>query len=209
MDAFDLVGLIWPFVITLGFNLGLMLVLKKHDTAHEQHIFTFFIVGIVIFFLCYSLKSFDLNLGMAIGLFAIFGIIRYRTEALSPQVISYLFATIGISAINALGGGVMGWTELLIVNSLVLLCIFLAERFFLNWNDKSGTPVQKVAPQPKAVELQKCNLVLPLEGEPLKVRIQQSVESLQNELGIQVKSYRIARVDHSLNTVQIQLMYED
>lgn len=111
MIEFGILELIIPLGITLLFYIALMLILKRYDTHHHQHIFTFFIVSIIIFFLCYSLKSFDLNMGMAIGLFAIFGIIRYRTEALSPQIISYLFASIGIAVINALAGVEMDWTD--------------------------------------------------------------------------------------------------
>ncbi|GIR99599.1 MAG: hypothetical protein CM15mP102_04200 [Flavobacteriales bacterium] len=54
-------------------------------------------ISLIVFFLCFTLKNFDLNLGMALGLFAIFGIIRYRTQPLQTEEMTYLFITIGMA----------------------------------------------------------------------------------------------------------------
>lgn len=202
MLVFDLTGLFFPLLVTLVFNICLMIILRNHDTNHHEHIFTFFIVGMVIFFLCFSLKSFDLNMGMAIGLFAIFGIIRYRTEALSPQVISYLFATIGISVINSLAGAEMGWTELIFVNIVVLISILLAEKFFLK---NRAEPSQEVKPQ--IIEQEKCTFILPLEDGPQEASIQQAVNQMENNLGIQVQSHRITKIDFQMQFIQLQIFY--
>jgi hypothetical protein len=203
MVEFNLIALIFPLIITLLFNAGLMIILKKHDTEHHQYIYTFFIVSIVIFFLCYSLKSFDLNMGMAIGLFAIFGIIRYRTDALSPQVISYLFASIGIAVINALASVEMGWTELSVINLLVLSSIYLAERFFLKKN------VMQVADNKTTkVNLEKCNFVLSLQDKPMNEAIIHSIDDMERKFNTKVHQFKITRIDNETATVQIQLMYE-
>lgn len=203
MIEFDLIALLIPLSITLIFNAGIMFILKKYDTNHLQYIFTFFIVSIVIFFLCYSLKSFDLNMGMAIGLFAIFGIIRYRTDALSPQVISYLFASIGIAVINALAGAEMGWFELSIINLLVLLSIFFAERFFLIKNLTKEEETKELRPT-----LEKCNIVLGLKEEPMNELIVQKIRDMEMKFNMKVHQQRITRIDHEMLTVQIQLIYE-
>jgi hypothetical protein len=203
MIEFDLSGLLLPLLMTLLFNIGLMVILRKHDTNHQEHIFTFFIVGMVIFFLCYSLKSFDLNMGMAIGLFAIFGIIRYRTEALSPQVISYLFATIGISVINALAGADMGWIELIFVNVVVLISILLAEKFFIKNLDEPKEEIKS----PPPVELEKCTFIIPLEDGPQQSAIQLAINQMEKNLGISVQSHRIAKIDFQMQMIQLQVYY--
>lgn len=203
MEALDIVRLLLPFCITLAFNFGLMFILRRYETKHQHHVYTFFIVGMVIFFLCYTLRSFDLNLGMAIGLFAIFGIIRYRTEALSPQIISYLFATIGISVINALASGVFGWEELVIINALILLSIWFAERFFLKVkaeDDKEKVDILD--------SWEKSNIILQWDAEQESLRLEQAISDMERKLNIRIHHHRISKVDHLTNSVQVQVFYE-
>ncbi|MDA0843875.1 MAG: DUF4956 domain-containing protein, partial [Bacteroidetes bacterium] len=90
------------FLITLLFVSLLILIASYKKSSPKRNTYTYFVISIVVFFLCFSLNTIDLNLGMALGLFAIFGIIRYRTEAIKAQEMTYLFAFIGLAVINAL-----------------------------------------------------------------------------------------------------------
>lgn len=56
--------------------------LYKRRSNKREFVFTFYMIGIIVFFLCFTLKKFELDLGMALGLFAIFGILRYRTDTI-------------------------------------------------------------------------------------------------------------------------------
>ena len=82
-----------------------------------EFLFTFYLVGIVVFFLCFTLKKYELDLGLALGLFAIFGIIRYRTDPLKVREMTYLFVVIGVSIINALSNKKMSYMEILLANN--------------------------------------------------------------------------------------------
>ena len=84
-----------------------------------EFLFTFYLVGIVVFFLCFTLKKYELDLGLALGLFAIFGIIRYRTDPLKVREMTYLFVVIGVSIINALSNKKMSYMEILLANNFI------------------------------------------------------------------------------------------
>ena len=111
------------FIATIIFIISRQVILKRFS-------FTFMMISLIVFFLCYTLKNFDLNLGMALGLFAIFGIIRYRTLPLQTEEMTYLFVTIGVAVINALSEDFLSVNELIIINLIIILFIVFGE-FFL------------------------------------------------------------------------------
>lgn len=94
----------------------------------RQFLFTFFIVGLVTFFLGYALKSDKFGSGVAFGLFAIFSMIRFRAQSITVKEMAYLFSIIGVSLINALSKKInLSWTELGVMNGLVILVVFFIE----------------------------------------------------------------------------------
>ena len=93
-DHTDLDGL----GIRLGINLMVLFVIIRllyyPKTKRKDYLFTYFLIGIITFFLCFGLKKLDIDTGMGLGLFAIFGIIRYRTDAIEIKEMTYLFLVI-------------------------------------------------------------------------------------------------------------------
>jgi phosphoglycerate dehydrogenase-like enzyme len=85
----------------------------------------------ITFFLCFGLKKLDIDTGMGLGLFAIFGIIRYRTDAIEIKEMTYLFLVIGISVVNALGMNKVSVAEIAIINVATVLLTFVLERLWL------------------------------------------------------------------------------
>ena len=126
IDGGDFLQLLLRF----GFNF-LVTVIIIHlfyypKSKRRDYHFTFTLISISIFLMIFLLGSVKLKVGFALGLFAIFGIIRYRTESMPVREMTYLFAIIAISVINALGvevnyGGLIG------ANLLFVLCIWLCE----------------------------------------------------------------------------------
>jgi hypothetical protein len=74
------------------------------------------------------MRRVDIGLGLAFGLFAIFGILRFRTRNFSLKDMSYLFSTIGISVINSLGMMVLPLTGILAINVIILISAFVLEK---------------------------------------------------------------------------------
>ena len=124
----DFLKLIVRLSINLSFISLIVNVLYTKKSNKESYTFSFYVISLIVFFLCFTLKKFELGLGMALGLFAIFGILRYRTNTLPIKEMSYLFVVIGISVINALANSKMSYAEIFATNGIVSFAIFLLER---------------------------------------------------------------------------------
>ena len=193
----------WPSaILRLGANLmfiGLLIRVASAHTRLGRFSFTFLMISIIVYFLCYTLKNFDLNLGMALGLFAIFGIIRYRTEPLATEEMTYLFITIGMAVINALSDEFLSLTELISINFFVLLSIFLGERFLLRTAYNS-----RIYPYDNNNK-DRIVLQLPYSKTGLKQKIQEQLELQKENLDIPIDNYRIVKIDTVLNQVVIHI----
>ena len=131
------------FIIRLIINLVVLFIIVRLIyyplTRRKDYLFTYFLVGIMVFFLCYLLESVKLQLGLALGLFAIFGIVRYRTDAVPIKEMTYLFIVIGLSVINALTGHGLSIAELIFTNLTVSLITFALERVWLLKNESNNS----------------------------------------------------------------------
>ena len=177
------------FLITLLF-VSLLIALGSFKKENpKRNTYTYFVISTVVFFLCFTLNTIDLNLGMALGLFAIFGIIRYRTETIKAQEMTYLFAFIGLAVINSLAP-FDPISELLPLNILITLSIAAAQKVLL---DRDIEVAQKEA-------LAKTVVVLPLNQEDV---FDQAVLKARLESQIQKKIKRIdlSRIDEELNQI--------
>jgi len=97
---------IWNVLLRLFINLIVQFVLiwliYYKYSRNKSYLFSFFQMGLMIFMICSLLKTVDIQFGVALGLFAIFGILRFRTENMPVKTMSYLFSIVGTSAINAM-----------------------------------------------------------------------------------------------------------
>ena len=190
-----LLDLLLRFLLTLGFNAVQMRIIGKHSEESRRNVYSFFIISIVVFFLAHTLSSFQMQLGMAIGMFAVFGIVRYRTETLKPQEMTYLFAAIGIAVINALSSVGMGWTELIGINVVVLALVYILERFLISEANLKASEVKKISVVLTVAELDKETV----EGK---------ISELENSLGIRVQRHQVSKIDYALGTAQLSVYYE-
>ena len=125
-------GMLLRFSINLVFIILLIAVIYFRYTKKEKFLFTFFLIGVVVFFVSSIMRRVDIGLGLAFGLFAIFGILRFRTRNFSLKDMSYLFATIGISVINSLGMMVLPLTGILSINFIIIISAFVLEKILCN-----------------------------------------------------------------------------
>jgi hypothetical protein len=94
---------------------------------NRDYVFTYFLINLVTFSLAYLLSNVPIELGFALGLFAVFGILRYRTEAIRVRNLTYLFVVIGIALLNALANSSITLAELLIANTVIVGTVGLLE----------------------------------------------------------------------------------
>ena len=99
-------------------------------SMNERRVFSFFQMGIMIFLVCILLKSVEIQLGIALGLFAIFAILRFRSRNLSMRDMTYFFTVIGISVINAMATFYNPVRGMIVINLVIILSTFILEVFF-------------------------------------------------------------------------------
>ena len=107
----DLIKMLIRFCLNFIFVFAIVRCIYYRKYHRKEYLFTYFLISFVVFFICFTLKKFELDLGMALGLFAIFGILRYRTDQIQIREMTYLFIVIGLSVINALSNKKMSYSE--------------------------------------------------------------------------------------------------
>lgn len=132
---------VYKLLFRFGTNLFVLTVivwfLYYRKTRRKDYLFTYYMIGTVVFFLCFTLKKFELDIGMALGLFAIFGIIRYRTNTIEIKEMTYLFVVIGVSVINSLANRKMSYAEIIVVNGTITLSLAIIEKVWLQRHELS------------------------------------------------------------------------
>lgn len=93
----------------------------------SEHTLTFWLFSIVTFSIAFLLRKVPMELGFALGLFAVFGVLRYRTESIGVKDLTYLFVVIGLALINALSNKKISFVELLIVNVAIAGTVILLD----------------------------------------------------------------------------------
>lgn len=116
------------FTVNITFLTLIIRWLYYTTTGNKDYVFTYYLIGIIVFFLCFTLKKYKLDIGLALGLFAIFGIIRYRTDSIAIKEMTYLFVVIGVSIMNAFVNKKMSYFEVLFANVVVVAAIAIIEK---------------------------------------------------------------------------------
>lgn len=124
----DYMSLLVRFSLNLLVVVTIVLGLYAKNSQRKDFYFSYIAVSIVIFLLCFLLVSVKIELGFALGLFAVFGIIRYRTDAIPIKEMTYLFVVIGISVINALANKKVSYAELITTNLLIVSSLYILEK---------------------------------------------------------------------------------
>ena len=153
--------------------------------------FTFFLMGITVFFITSMLKSVWIEIGMAFGLFAIFAILRFRTRNFSLKDMSYIFTTIGISVINSLkliGFPVLG---VIIFNIIIVFAAIILEKF----TEKHNTVTHCIIYE---------NIELLRTGKKQKI-----LNEISEITGKKILRFKIRRVNYKRNLARIDISYHE
>ena len=133
----DLSSELMNLIIRFGFNLFIAFIIVKliYHREHKDNdfVFTYFMFNSLIFFFSYLLSNITINLGFAFGLFAVFAILRYRTDPIPIKEMTYLFIVITIGVINALSGAEVSYAALLFTN---IALVGLAYSLEIYWQNK-------------------------------------------------------------------------
>ena len=180
-------------IIRFAFNLAICLVIVKvlyyNATKRKDYLFTYILISVVVFLLCFLLENVKLELGFALGLFAIFGIIRYRTTTIPIKEMTYLFIIIGLSVINALANKKVSYAELVFTNLAIVAVIYGLERVWLLKHEGS-----------KRIVYEKIDLIKPENYSLL-------IEDLKNRTGLEINRAEVGKLNFLRDTAEIKIYY--
>lgn len=156
---------------------------------HKDFLFTFFLFNVIIFFVCALLRNLQLSIGFAFGLFALFGILRYRTEPIPIKEMTYLFVLISIAMINAMFSKRISYAEIIFTNAAIVLAAFVLEKIRLF--------------RPETFKIVRYERIEMLKSENEGVLI----SDLRARTGLKVHRYDIERIDFMTDTVDMKIYY--
>lgn len=183
----------WDLILRTILNLLVVLYLVRYmyykTTPRKDYLFTYILISQVIFFILFLLENVKLEMGFALGLFAIFGIIRYRTRQIPIREMTYLFLVIGITVINALANRKVSYAELLVTNVAVLVLTYLLEKVFLLKHETK-----------REIIYENVELIKPQNRSAL-------VQDLEKRTGLKINRVDIGRVDYLRDSVRIFIYF--
>ena len=145
--------------------------------------------NILTFFICFLLRKVPMEMGFALGLFAVFGILRYRTEAIPIRQMTYLFIVIGISMINALSNKSVSIFEVLFTNALITLITYLIDRLWFQTIEEK-----------KNIVYEKIELIKPENKEEL-------IKDLKERTGLPIHEVKVEKIDFLKDTAAVTIYY--
>jgi hypothetical protein len=160
--------------------------------GQKAFFFTYVLVAAVVFQICIMLVRIPMELGFAIGLFAIFGIIRYRTSPINPREMTYLLVSAGIAAKNALTLDFMEHYKILVSDAMLVLIIVLLELLLFKKSSKL-----------KIIVYNKLELI----HEDLRPQL---ISDLETSFGIKnIQKIQVGKIDTVRNSAQLKVYFLD
>ena len=183
----------WDLIIKGVFNtlvvLFLVRILYYKSTPRKDFLFTYILISLVVFFMIMLLENIDVKLGFALGLFAIFSMLRYRTMQIPIREMTYLFLVIGVSLINALANKKVSYAELLLTNMAILVVTYLLERKFLLKHETK-----------RQIIYENVELIKPEKRAEL-------IRDLEERTGLIIRRVEIGRVDYLRDSVRLYIHF--
>lgn len=189
IDMEDLLKLVVRYSFNLVVTLILVRVLYYKSSQRKDYLFTYMMFSTVIFLLCFLLESVKIELGFALGLFAIFGIIRYRTTSIPIREMTYLFIIIGVSVLNALANKKISYAELVFTNMAIIGTVWGFERIWFLKHESS-----------KFILYEKIEMVKPENYKLLLL-------DLNMRTGLEINRVEIGKINFMRDTAELKIYY--
>jgi len=181
------------FVIRFLFNFVVVFSISRYiyypTSRKKDFLFTFSLISSVIFLICFLLDNVKLQMGLALGLFAIFGIIRYRTDAIPIKEMTYIFIVIGLSVVNSLANKKISFIEVIIANSLIVFITILLEKMWFIKHEVKRLIRYEII---ENIKLENYNKLL---------------EDIKNRLGIIAHRVEVGKIDLLNDTALLTVYY--
>ena len=192
----DLSSELLNLIIRFGFNLSIAfiiikLIYKRNHSNNLDFVFTYFMFNSLIFFFAFLLGNITINMGFAFGLFAVFAILRYRTDPIPIKEMTYLFIVITIGVINALSGAEVSYGSLLFTNIALVGLTYFLEKY---WQNNLLASMN--------IDYEKIENVKPQNHEAL-------LADLKERTGLNIHDFQFSRMNFLRDTVRIKIYYKE
>lgn len=184
-------NLLVRFFINLGVLFVLVVVIYYRYSKKEEYLFSYILMGVMIFLLSSILGSIELHMGLALGLFAVFAIIRFRTVPYSVKDMTYVFIIIGISVINSQANIPPPVIGAIIVNLSIILITWLLENFLENKNLNRFIIIYN-----------KLELLKPDNNKDL-------LKDISRQTGQNIEKVIIQKIDIGKNNAELEVYFKD
>lgn len=185
----DFYTLLFRLAINLFFLTIIIRYLYYPIAKRKDYLFTYYLIGTITFLICFGLKKLNIDTGMGLGLFAIFGIIRYRTNPIEIKEMTYLFLIIGISVVNSLASKKISMAEMAVVNISVVALTYILE---YKWLVKHETR--------KTIIYERIDLITPAKYDEM-------LADLKTRTGIEINRFEIGKINFLDDTAQVKIYY--
>lgn len=187
LDVDDFVKLFMRFALNLTAVWLVVRVIYVRLYRWNEHVFTYFAFNIVTFSVCLMLRKVPIEIGFALGLFAVFGILRYRTEPIKIRDLTYLFVVIGLAILNAVANKKVSFLEVIAINSVIVGSTYVLE--VRNRDQRREW---------KTVEYDRLELIHPSRRAEL-------IADLEERVGIKVVGVEVERADLLRDTARLRV----
>ncbi len=130
----QVLNLVIRFIFNVGFSALIILFIYKKNSRNTEFAFTLFSFNLIIFALCTILNNVELSIGSGFGLFAVFTMMRYRSEQLQIKDMTYLLVVVGLGFVNSTYKCTIGPAEILFLNVSIALSLYILEKTLLSHN---------------------------------------------------------------------------
>lgn len=176
------------FIINTIFIIVLIRGCYYQHSRNRPYAVSFMLFGTGVFMVTHLLHSADISMGFAFGLFAVFSMLRYRTESITIKEMTYLFLVISITLLTAVGP--IGLLGISIINSIICIFAYVLETYFL-------LPLT----QEKIIKYENLDNIKPENRAEL-------IDDLQQRTGLDIKYLNIESIDFSNDTAKICIRYK-
>lgn len=186
----DFYSLLFRLCINMVMLTVLIRLLYYPKARRKDYLFTYYLIGTITFFLCFGLKKLDIDTGMGLGLFAIFSILRYRTEGIEIKEMTYLFIVIGISVVNALSSNKISLAEMALINFSMLLITYGLENLWLLKHETR-----------KVITYERIDLIKP-------ERYNELMADVQERTGLKINRIVVGKIDFLRDSAQLMIFFD-
>ena len=185
----DLTTFLLGFLVNFVVGLIIVRFIYYPRTKDKRFVFTYLTFSTVIYFVVSLMANITIGIGVGFGLFAIFRIVRYRTEPIPVREMTYLFVLMSLPVMNSSGMLQTAWPQLIIANAVIILVLWLLEK---EWGFEYQLP--------RHVVYEKIELIQPS-------RQVEMVADLEARTGRKVERVEVGKIDFLKDTADLRVYF--